>query len=266
MKQSSDRRYAVPMVMKTLAVLETFRSAGPRLSLAEVVRACQIPKASAYRILETLRYTGYVSRSEHGLYRLNFKLLDVAGVVQQHSMLRQVAMPFLERLRQQTGETVNLGVLEGSEVVYADVLESTHNLRMVPRVGSAAPLHATALGKSIAAILPAGEVDIRARKGRLRRYTSRTIVADAAFQEELARVRERGYAIDDQEEADGCMCIGAAIVDARGQALGAVSVSAPSNRCTPARISRIGRAVRDTAVAISERFGFKSETPHRAAR
>jgi IclR family acetate operon transcriptional repressor len=248
------------MVTKTLRVLEAFRAGGPQLSLNEVINVCGLPKASAYRILETLRYCGYVSRTKFGLYRLTFKLLDVAGVVQEHSLLREVALPFMEKLRRKTGETVNLGVFEGNEVIYADVLESSYNLRMVPRVGSAAPLHATALGKSIAALLPVEEIAMRTRNGRMRRYTEKTIISDASLLEEFARVRERGYAIDDEEEAGGCTCIGAAILDARGRILGAISVSAPSSRTTPKHIARIGSTVRDTARAISERFGFVSET------
>lgn len=254
--------YAVPMVMKTMRVFEAFSASGPHLSLTEVMHLCNLPKASTYRILETLRDCGYLSRNRHGLYRLTFRLLDVAGVAQRHNRLRQVALPFLERLRRTTGETVNLGMIEGDEVIYADVLESSHSLRMVPRVGATAPMHATALGKSIAARLPRSEPP---RTGR-RRFTERTITAEQAFEEELQRVRERGYAIDEQEEAGDCTCVGAAIVDGGGRILGAVSVSAPTSRLAPSRIARVGREVRDCARTISEQFGFIPETAGTAKR
>jgi len=249
------------MVVKTLKLLEVFRGGGPRLSLTDVVTASGIPKASAFRILETLCYLGYVSKTEHGLYRLTFRLMDVAGVVQERNLLRKMATPFLEKLQRRTGETVNLGLLEGNEVVYVEVLESSQSLRMVPRVGSNAPLHATSLGKAIAAHLPVEDLNRLLRGNRLRRLTDRTIIADSAFRDELSRIRDCGFALDNQEETGGCTCIGAAILDARGDVLGAVSVSAPSSRTPPARVDRLGKDVRDCARMISQRFGFICETP-----
>lgn len=249
------------MAVKTLRVLEVFRGGSPRLSLTDVVTASGIPKASAFRILETLCYLGYVSRTEHGLYRLTFRLMDIAGVVQERNLLRKLATPFLKKLQRQTSETVNLGVLEGDEVVYVDVLESSHSLRMVPRVGSTAPFHATALGKVIAAHLAAEDIARLMRKARPRRMTDRTITSDARLREELARIRERGVAVDDQEEINGCTCVGAAILDIRGGVLGAVSISAPSSRTPAARLEQMSRDVLECAQSISERFCFTRETP-----
>lgn len=253
-------RYAVPTVVKAFKVLEVFSSSGPRLSLTEVVAASGIPKASAYRILETLCYLGYVSRSKHGLYRLTFRLMDVAGVVKERNLLRRIAAPFLEKLQRRTGETVNLGLIEGNQVIYVEVLESSHSLRMVPRIGSSAPLHATSLGKAIAAHLSPEDLELMMRGGRMRRLTERTILADATFHEELQRVRTLGYALDNQEENVGCTCVGAAVLDANGHALGAISISAPSSRAPESRVLRLGKDVSNTAKLISDLFRFNSET------
>ncbi len=257
---ATGNRYVVPMVVKTLKLLEVFRNNGPRLSLTDIVAESGIPKASTYRILETLCGLGYVSRTEQGLYRLTFRLLDVAGVVQERNLLRKLATPHLEELQRRTGETVNLGLLEDDEIVYVEVLESSQSLRMVPRVGSVAPLHATSLGKAIAAHLPPEELTRLTRGNRLRRLTDRTITNDLSFQEQLANIRADGFAVDDQEETSGCTCVGAAILNAKNDVLGAVSVSAPSSRTSTARVNRIGKHVRDIARLISQRFRFTPET------
>src|SRR5215469_9169027 len=111
--------YTVPMVVKVLKVLRAFRQAGPRLALTQVVSLCGIPKASAFRILETLRSEGYLTRDAHGSYRLTYQLLEVAMVVHARNPLRKVALPYLEQLNREVKETVNLGVLEETNVVYA---------------------------------------------------------------------------------------------------------------------------------------------------
>src|SRR5581483_5885491 len=128
--------YTVPMVVKVLKVLKAFQTAGPRLALTQVVSHCEISKATAFRILETLRGEGYLMRETRGSYRLTYQLLEIAMVVHARNALRRTALPHLEQLSSEVHETVNLGTLEGRRVVYAEVVESQHRLRIVPSVGS----------------------------------------------------------------------------------------------------------------------------------
>jgi IclR family acetate operon transcriptional repressor len=260
MKTNAAQPNTVPMVTKLLSVLEAFRRQGPRLSLTDVIDGCKLPKATAYRILETLRQQGYLARGKQGSYRLTFKLLDVAATVQERSPLRRAALPLLERLQQTTGETINLGTFEGEEVIYVDVLPSSQSLRMVPRVGSAAPIHATALGKAIAAWLPEDDVGRLLRAGRMKRFTNNTIISEAILRAEFEEIRRRGYSVDNEEDTTGCICVGSAIIDARGSILGAASAAAPSSRMPAHRIARLGRTVSETTLEISRRFGFTDET------
>jgi len=261
MKQAvATTRYVVPMLVKAFTILEVFSSDGPRLSLTEIVSASGIPKASAYRILETLCHLGYISKTKKGLYRLTFRLMDIAGVVKERNLLRRLATPFLEKLQRRTGETVNLGLIEENQVICVEVLESSHTLRMVPRIGSTAPLHATSLVNTIAAYLSPEDLELMMQAGRMRQLTDRTILSDAVFHEELQRVRTLGYALDNQEESVGCTCVGATILDAGGKALGAISISAPSSRAGENRVVRLGKDVANTAKLISDLFRFNSET------
>src|SRR2546425_4711906 len=139
-----NRSYRVPMVSRVISVFEAFQARGARLFLTEVTELCDIPKASAFRLLETLRAAGYLAKDEHGRYRLTYRLMEVAAVAQERDPLRRQALPTMEQLHRDFRETINLGILDDSQVVYAEVLESPQQLRTVPRIGSRASFHATA--------------------------------------------------------------------------------------------------------------------------
>jgi DNA-binding IclR family transcriptional regulator len=248
--------YTVPMVVKLLKVLEAFRSAGPRLALTQVISLCGIPKASAFRILETLRSEGVLTKDVHGSYRLTYYLLEVAMVVQDRNPLRKGALPYLQQLHREFQETVNLGALEEDHVVYVEVLESPHRLRVVPSVGSRAPLHATSLGKAVAAFLPTEQLMSILEKDRLKRFTPSTITAVTSFLNELEATRQRGYAIDNQEETQQCTCVAAPVFDAKNHVAGAVSVSVPSSRISPGRIHQLGSRLREVSRTVSELLDY----------
>jgi IclR family acetate operon transcriptional repressor len=256
-----NRTYGVPMVMKTLRVLEAFRLKGARLSLAEAVELCGIPKASAFRVLETLRSSGYLSKMEHGRYRLTYKFLEAAMVVHELNPVRRVALPYLEQLQQRTAESVNLGILQEDHVVYVEVLESMRSLRMVPTIGSVATIHATALGKAIAAWLPEEHLTQVIRGQRLRRFTPKTIVTKSGLYAELERVRGQGYAVDMEEETLGCVCVAAPICDSKGVPVYAISISGPASRITPARVPQFGKALKEVCQQVRRACGFAGELP-----
>ncbi len=252
--------YTVPMVVKVLKVLSVFRQAGPRLALTQVISLCGIPKASAFRILETLRSEGYLTRDTHGSYRLTYQLLEVAMVVHTRNPLRRAALPYLEQLNREVKETVNLGVLEETNVVYAEVLESQHWLRIVPSVGTRVPLHATALGKAVAAYLSREELTSVLGKGGLKSFTPNTITTMKTYLQELAKTQERGYGVDHEEEALQCICVAAPVFDSRSRIAGAISVSVPSSRMPARRIHELGVRLKEVARAVSDEFGFTRET------
>ena len=248
------------MVTRVLKILEMFRTNGPQLAMNEVVGLCGIPKASAFRILETMRESGYLAKNEHQRYRLTYKLLDVAMIVQERNPWRATAAPYLEEIYRISRETVNLGVLQGDHVVYTDVLVSTQLLRISTSVATHASLHATAIGKATLAWLPSAMVSQFARKPGFRRFTEKTITTQRAMREELAQIRERGYAIDNEEEGPGHVCVGAPVFDSRLRLVCGVSISAPLTRMPPDRTARLGELVKETCQKISRKFGFHEAT------
>ena len=254
-------KYHVPMVGRVLSVLEAFRTNGSRLFLTEVTDLCQIPKASAFRLLETLHSTGYLAKDEHGRYRLTYKLLELAAVAQERDPLRRQALTTMEQLRSDLGETINLGILEEGQIVYSEVLESRQDLRLVPRIGARAPFHATALGKAIVASLPAEILEALVQESELQRFTPKTITSEQRLRRELARIRELGYAVDDEEETLGCICVAAPVFDARSRVVCALSASAPHSRMAPARLAQAGRRIREACFGLSGKLGFRGPIP-----
>ena len=250
-----SQKYCVPMVTKTLALLEAFRLNGARLSLAEAIELSGIPKASAFRMLETLRSSGYLTKVGNGRYRLTYKFFEMSIVVHHVNPIRRAALPQLKQLQEKTAETISFGVLQEDHVVYLEVLEGTAGCRRVPSPGSVGALHATAMGKALAAWLPEDQLDRILGQG-LRRFTSKTIVTKAGLRAELARIREIGHATDIEEETIGCVGAAARICDDNGRASYAIGISGPSNRVVPTKMPRLAEAIHEACQQVRQACGF----------
>ena len=161
----------------------------------------------------------------------------------------------MHNLVEQCGETVNLGVIDNGEAVFIAQVESREVMRMIVRLGSRSPIHASGVGKALLANLPEQQfLGILQQRG-LARYTERSIDNPAQLREELERVRQQGFALDDEEHAVGLRCVASAIFDQNGQALAAISLSGPKARITDNRIDELGIAVRQTADEITQALG-----------
>ncbi len=186
--------------------------------------------STAFRILAALIKHDLVARDEAGRYLLGPRFLHLAARVRTRLDLREIARPEMEWLRDQTGETVNLTLREGDEVVYVERVTSHRMMRVEQVIGSRAPLHVTAVGK-----LMLGEAGPEARLGyarrtRLKRYTPNTLSTQTGLFQDIENARERGYALDNEEAEMGVGCIGVLIRDANGATVAGLSVSAPIER------------------------------------
>jgi DNA-binding IclR family transcriptional regulator len=263
-------RYAVPAVEGALSVLETLANT-PRLGVSELAKRIGLSKGSAYRLLSTLARRGYVEKDPSSdRYHLTYRLFAVGSRVAKGLGLREMAQPIMERLRAETREAVNLGVLDDFRTVSLHLVESTHPVGISMRIGGL-PAHATATGKILLAALDPAEVSRRLGGRPMERVTERTIKSRPALLAELAQVREQGFALDDEECSLGMRCVGAPIRDDRGVVVAALSVVAPCHRLPPAAISATVLRVREAAREISSRLGYtpgsEVETdPSRAGR
>lgn len=259
-QEPAGSRYLVPVLLSAFRVLnELSRSGG--LSLNELTRRTGLPKSTVFRILSTLHHLGCLWRDEQRIYRLTNRLAGLASEAPMNETLRLLARPHMLELRDQFGETVNLGQLQLDRVVYLEVVPSEFALRLHERPGASASFHASALGKAILAFSPDQVVRGLLHGRALPALTSNTITAPGAFLRELRRVRARGYALDREETMLLAACVGAPILDAHGQAVAALSISGPSSRFQPRREPRVITALRAAAAAISERLGERPAAP-----
>jgi IclR family transcriptional regulator, KDG regulon repressor len=249
-------RYMVDAAAKALSLLDAFTLEEPSLSLSALMERTGLPRATAFRLLATLEQCGYVVKDGVD-YSLGFKLFVLGNVVAEGLDLRRVSHRHLEALRDATGETVQLAVLEDWQIVHLDRAISNQAVAyMVSHVGAILPAYCTALGKALLAYQSEDLVDAWASTQELRRHTSNTITTAEGLLEELRRIRDRGYSIDDEEREVGVRCVGAPVFDRAGGAIAAISLGAPTGRL-PRTLEGSGVATQvvATALAISRELG-----------
>ncbi len=230
-KEATKSRYWVPMVGHAFRAIETIADAEKELSLQEISERAGITKSSTFRILFTLEALGYVGKNaETGKFQMGLKVLESARKVRASLGILQVARPLMEALRRKFGETVNLAVLQNDQIVYLEIIEGSHAFRMTGDVGARVPAHASAIGKAISAFLPKSILKSLLDHGSLRRLTPNTITNRAELAKALARVRQQGYALDDEEVDLGASCVAVPIFTNGSQATHAMSLSGPTSR------------------------------------
>src|SRR5579872_487103 len=256
---ASNGRYLVPVVRSTFQILEELSRAGS-LNLNEITIRTGVPKSTVFRILTTLHHLDYVLRDESKrAYAISPNLADLANDTASAEALRHAALPYMIGLRDEFGETVNLGRLHLDKVVYLEVVPSEYALRLNERPGASVWAHASALGKCVLAEAPldvvAGILDHR----KLPALTPHTITDAEEFRRELRRVRERGYAFDREETTLLATCVAAPIRDAQGRAVAGMSISGPCSRFNPRRDKRVVEGLLRAAAAISQQYSRRPE-------
>jgi IclR family acetate operon transcriptional repressor len=268
MKRAPAREstYIIKPVYKALRVLQCLGDAGRELPLVEICRIVNLPKPTVYKYLQTLRAAGFVMYdAECECFWLGPNAWSLGRTVDPSLRVREVARPIMNHLRDRFEETINLGVLNGEDVVYLEMALSRQALRMQATIGAHDPAHTTSLGRAMIAHLPEDRWKKHLPR-QLRRRTVRTITSHDALRAELLATRKRGFAIERGENEDGALCIGAPIFDQDGQVIAAISVSAPASRISPSAEGDVSLAVMHAAREISSRLGHASGTPHDNSR
>jgi len=218
----------VQLLRKALGVLEALGAAGGAVSLAQLTRRVGLPKPTVYRIVRTLVDAGYATQEPGSRAYAPTASLARLGRSGAALELRRRALPLMERLHRKFNETVNLAVLEDTDVVYVHVVETTRPLRLMTRPDARDPFHSTSLGRAIAAFLPDLE-----RSALLARAPRRP-----ALEATLRAVRRRGWAEDREENEPGVVCFGAPLLE-EGRPVAALSVTLPLVRLSAAREKQI---------------------------
>lgn len=217
----------VQSVERAFYLLELLASDGD-LSLTELSAAIELPAPTTHRFLKTLTSLGYVRQLANRRYGLGLRLVRLAGRVD--AQFGPIAVPHLETLAREIGESANLAVLEGDMVVYVGQAPSPHPMRMFTEVGHRAHAHSTGVGKAILAQLPGDQVARIVDRAGMPAATERTITDVDTLRAELARIRRVGYATDIGEQENGVCCYAVAVPDVPISM--AISVSGPAFRMT----------------------------------
>ena len=262
MPTNTKRKYTINSIDRALRILTILGEHEEPMRISEISRRLAIDKSTAYRIVSTLKGQGFIEQdSESRKYNLGIKVIEIAGLKLRSIKLVSVAKPITKELVARTREASHLAVLVEGEVMYLDSEQSSGVFNINTQVGSRAPLHSSAVGKSLLAALPDDEIDrILGIKG-LTRYTDRTIINLADFHQAIEEVRERGWAMDDEETYMGVRCIAAVINDHRGIVVASVGLSGPTQRITLERVPVLGQLLRESAAKISRQLGYISNVP-----
>jgi DNA-binding IclR family transcriptional regulator len=242
-------------------VLDLITELGQHVSGASVstlANGLGLPAPTVHRLLQVLVTTGFATKdpaSKH--YSLGPRLVSLAHQVDGGATLAAVARGELERLAEVTTETVFLSVLDGTEVRFLDCIASSHAVQMWSPPGSRRPLHATSQGKVILSFLSSESVDWLLSKCDLRPHTAATITDRARLLDELMRIRESGFALNDGEFEEDTRSVAAPILDSRRQAVGAVCVGVPSFR---ASVHKLRQDLAPLVVEAAERVSRKAQT------
>ena len=244
-------------VQRAVDILNLFDSQTPELGTTEIARALGLHKSTTASLVSTLAANGFLGQNpETRKYRLGLKLVERAFAMLDQVEIRQIAYPCLQELRNKWNETVNLAILDGADVVYIERMLGTKALGMRSEVGRRAPAHSTALGKAIIACWPVADAKAFVTLHGLPAITPQTITDPDKFLTELDKVREQGYAVDDEENEIGGRCIAVPVFDHMGKAIAAISISAPTARLPMSDVPQAGAMVRETAKAISRGLGY----------
>lgn len=240
--------YPLRAVDRVCDILDLIADSTDGVSMSDVAQHTEMPKSSTFRYLAALEARNYVSRDDStGLFKLGLAFRPQDTRYLDH--LAELAQPAMDRLRDDIEETVNLGVLDGSQINHIVVSESPHMMRLAARVGERGPVHSTALGKVISSTLPEAHVRSLLESGGMPRYTDSTIVDPAEFLREIVRVGEAGYGLDDAENQVNGRCVAVLIPGLKIPA--GVSVSAPVERLPMHRIESVVNQLRELATTLS---------------
>lgn len=240
---------------RALGVLVAIARAG-RLTLTDLSLAVGVPTATTHRILTTLQKHDFVAFDEDRQeWLIGIEAFRTGSSFLKQSNLVEIGRPVMQLLMEQTGETANLAVRQGAEVVFIGQVETRNPVRALFPSGARTAMHASGTGKAILAELSEAEVRRLLTGSGLQRFTANTLTTPTALFEDLAKTHARGWSFDREERYDGMSCIGSAIFDVNGNPCAGVSISGPSIRFDEARVSEFGAAVSQAAAEITRRYG-----------
>lgn len=239
-------------VAKALDVLDQVAAHGRPVRFSDLLDQSPYPKATLYRLLQTLVGQGMLAfDDERGTYAMGIRLVRLAHVAWQQSSLAPIARPHLDRLSAEVGETVHLAQLDHAQVLYVDKRNASKPVPMYSQAGKVGPAYCTGVGKAMLAFVPDSQLPPLLAQQSWHRFTPKTMITPEALLVELANIRARGFAFDDEEHEPGIICVALPILSSRGGVLGALSVTSTTARTDLGTLARLVPTIRDIARTIA---------------
>lgn len=253
--QNHQSPMAIQVIERAARLLDALASERDPVPLKSLATSTGLHPSTAHRILNDLVVARFVERVDNGLYQLGMRLLELGSLVRGRLNVREAAIDAMQSLHKLTGQTVNLSIQQGDEIVYVDRAWSERSgMQVVRAIGGRAPLHLTSTGKMFLSAAELRQVRAYATRTGLAGSTRNSITSFEGLERELALVRRHGYARDNEELEMGVRCIGAGIHDDTGRLVAGLSISAPAERLQDGWIQKLV----ETAQTISEALGYES--------
>ncbi len=247
-------------VIKAVEVLEELAKSEDGLGVTEISNRLNYGVSATYHLLNTLKQCNIIEQDKKTKkYRIGFELFRICGMAKRQNALASLAQPYLDKLREMVGETSNLVVLDGNEVIYIAQSESTKLLKLFTQLGAKVPFYCTGGGKAILSYQPKKVQDLVLNNTNFIKFTGNTLSDINELVRELDIIRQQGYAMDNEEREEGVTCIAAPVFDCYGEAIASISISGPTYRLKEKGITTIIKNVTDTAKELSESLGYVEE-------
>ena len=257
-----SKQNSVRVLEKALTVLEHLSRIEQDIDLASLTQQLDMPKTTLLRLLNTLKKHNFVQQDERSRrYRLGWALIYLGKAANKVFDIVEFIHPYLEKLSRRSGETANLVFLDRNYAVYVDQVVSDNIIRGVPAVGSPLGLHCTAAGKVLLSCQSDDAISEILPQIELNALTDKTITDRQKLREELRRVAEQGWALDDEESELGGRCVAAPVFEKNGTLIASISVMGPANRVNPATIPALSALLLKTAREISQELGYRQDPP-----
>lgn len=248
MENNLENKNIIKSAVKVFHLLEVLIE-NKRLSISSLSRLTGYTMSTTQRIVNTLYQLDYVDQDQQSFeYYPTLKIFKLGTSVVDNVTIRNISKPYLIELHRKTNETINLGILDGKDVVYIDKIVSNSPLRVELELGVKVPLYCSSLGKAISAY----NENKPSFEGEYIKYTKKTIVSDEDLYKDLEEVKKRGYALDDEEYIDGLICIGVPILDLEGRAIASISISTPTIRFEKENIDEYVRMLKEESRKIEK--------------
>jgi len=252
------RRGGVQSIGRAFAILEEIARNRDGIALAELAKRVGLHNSTAFHLVRTMVSLGYVRQIKDGKrYRIGGPLFALAASALDEIEMTSLAMPVLEDLARETGETAHFGVRMGDAVCVLARAQGSSAFQLTDRVGVVRPAHCTALGKIILASLPPERLDRFLARAELKAYTQKSITDAKRLRREIAEARRTGIAFDDSEFDAEVRCLALPLCDFTGAPVGAIGLSAPVWRFSRETLERAARALKAAAARLSAEFGHR---------